>query len=244
MNRYINDDAPITSNLRKATRLGLDTLLQQMIKSYDSSPSVSVPFSQMTFNSQSAMLEDLISILSYENGSIQKDISNICFGIENMNADSKSNLYPGSQGKNLCGAKTLPNGLSFYGVMANDDWELPVFYIIYSEGSQLRAYVPIKGNAVNCDTVSAFGSETSAQNINAKYNLYQLYNEYYNNKMLVPANASLDAFINDTHIATASYLAQYGLTDSSTGISVPNASDLVLNWDAINEEIQTAIQVI
>jgi hypothetical protein len=47
----------------------------------------------------------------------------------------------------------------FRGIWAGGDWECPVAFIIYWDGSKLRAYVPTDGNSWNTDTKRAYGNE-------------------------------------------------------------------------------------
>jgi hypothetical protein len=60
--------------------------------------------------------------------------------------------------KKLGGYHTLENGLTFLGVCAGGDWEIPCFFIIYFEGKKLRAYIPTDGNLWNTDTKMAYGN--------------------------------------------------------------------------------------
>ncbi|MFA5071067.1 MAG: hypothetical protein WC511_01700 [Candidatus Pacearchaeota archaeon] len=56
---------------------------------------------------------------------------------------------------------TLESGLTFLGVFAGGDWEFPVFFIIYWDGTILRAYIPSEGNPYNKQTKCAFGNDDS-----------------------------------------------------------------------------------
>lgn len=51
--------------------------------------------------------------------------------------------------------------LSYIGVMAGGDWEIPIYFIIYldQDGKTLRAYIPKDGNVWNHDTKRAFGND-------------------------------------------------------------------------------------
>lgn len=48
------------------------------------------------------------------------------------------------------------NGASYIIAQAGGDWECPVLFFVYWDGSKFRGYVPIYGNAVNRKTNSAF----------------------------------------------------------------------------------------
>lgn len=250
MARYINDDAPITAGIRTADKLAPDQLKQIMITKYNNTnAATNHPFNQNNYNSENQALEDLMAVLSYEDAQILKDLSNIDFNRENLNiSDQNMQWYEGDIGTNLCGINTLPNGLCYCGAIAGGDWEQPLFFIIYHDKTQnaLRAYIPIRGNIVNCDTLSAFGSETNLCNPNLPYNLVQLYNIYKTRNLLTPNTTPLSEFMEDDTIIGNSYLQQYGglhLTGKVPGqTSSPNAAGF--NWDAIGDELMTTIKVV
>lgn len=81
----------------------------------------------------------------------KKDINAVDFDFENWDSE-EDHLYPG-----IIGFKTLDNGMPYIGNWAGGDWEFPVFYAVYFDGVQLRAIVPMAGNAVYTD-----GKETRA----------------------------------------------------------------------------------
>ena len=86
---------------------------------------------------------------------IEKDLKKCHFDCENVE------IGPGSIGpKGLMGYTTLDNGLSFLGICAGGDWEVPVFFIIYWDGEKLRGYIPIEGNPWNTTTRQAYGNYT------------------------------------------------------------------------------------
>lgn len=81
---------------------------------------------------------------------ILKDWGKINFDIENHIPDAR----PGT----LYNYQTLPNGFSFVGYMLGGDWEVPVFGIVYSDGSKLRGYIPTKGNVFDAVNKRAWGN--------------------------------------------------------------------------------------
>lgn len=95
---------------------------------------------------------------------LEKDLDKISFDYENVGSGPESMLCDSknSDMKDLMGFKTLDNGLTFLGIQAGGDWEHPIFFIIYSDGLQLRAYIPEKGNVWNTDTKQAFGNDEEA----------------------------------------------------------------------------------
>jgi len=66
--------------------------------------------------------------------------------------------------ENICsdhcmfGIKILKNSLPIYGVYCGGDWEIPVFYCIYWNGTKFRGYIPRYGNTYNVITKGAFGN--------------------------------------------------------------------------------------
>jgi hypothetical protein len=93
---------------------------------------------------------------------IRKDIK--CeFDCENISYDNGSF---GPEG--LMGFNTLENDLTYYGICAGGDWELPVFFIIYWDGKKLRGYVPKSGNPWNTDTKMAYGNDEELDDKNMR----------------------------------------------------------------------------
>lgn len=255
MPRYINDDAPPVNGIRTAKRTTPAQLEQLMTDEYDkihTNPNAPLPNDRFDWNdygSRDQALEDLITVLSYGNHQISTDLSNIDFNLENlMVSGPNAKWYTGDTGTSLCGTQTLSSGLCFCGAVAGGDWEYPLFYIIYHDKMQdvLRAYIPIKGNVLNCDTLSAFGSEVNLCNPNLPYNLPQLYDLYKQKNLLTPTTASLTEFIDDSEIATNSYLQQYGgiRLDGAVPGQKAHAGAGGFNWDAIREELLLAISVV
>src|SRR5690606_37149773 len=88
-----------------------------------------------------------------DNASIEKDLSKIEFTPENVaikEEDSFAN-YP-------CGYKTLSNNLPVLFVNDGGDWEFPICFIIYWDGSKLRGYIPNKGNNYDRKNKAAYGN--------------------------------------------------------------------------------------
>ena len=80
------------------------------------------------------------------------------FDTENLDI-SPSSLAIAEKGMvDFLGIHTLPNGLTFWGMRAGGDWELPVCFIIYLAKGQLRLYVPKDGNLWNTTSKAAYGN--------------------------------------------------------------------------------------
>ena len=58
--------------------------------------------------------------------------------------------------------KMSKKGVPYVQVSVGGDWESPVYFYIYYDGYKLRGYVPLKGNAINRDTNTAFGNNEEA----------------------------------------------------------------------------------
>lgn len=148
---------------------------------------------------------------------LEKDLSKIRFDSENFNCCN--NDEPES---NLIGLHTLENGLTFLGGMAGGDWEIPVFIIIYWDGSSLRGYIPMYGNTIDLDFKCAFGSEedTSISNIEKTLKKYGF-----------PGDSTDDIPNNF-----------YEIYAKAQGIDKTN-NKIVVNFDAIKEDIINRIQL-
>jgi hypothetical protein len=117
---------------------------------------------------------------------VAKDLNKVNFDTENITEESYTF---GPEG--LLGYQILPNGMPFYGVCAGGDWETPVFFIIYWDGTKLRGYIPEDGNLWNTDTKQAYGNDKEADLKNA-------YKRWPENTALKGDNIDLDGFF-DNH---------------------------------------------
>jgi hypothetical protein len=84
---------------------------------------------------------------------VKKDLKKVDFDFEN-HCEGPGDFGP----QRLMGLCTLNNGLTFWGQCAGGDWEHPVFFILYCDGPNIRAYVPKEGNPWNKRTKSAYGN--------------------------------------------------------------------------------------
>ena len=91
-------------------------------------------------------------LLKYLTPQIEKDLKKCEFDTENVEI-AGGDFY----GVKL-GLQTLSNGFTFLGIVSGGDWEKPIFWIIYFDGSKLRAYIPDNGNVWNKKMKSAFGN--------------------------------------------------------------------------------------
>lgn len=90
---------------------------------------------------------------------IIQDLKKVNFDEENLEWEVGEG-YSGTG--SITGFHTLPNGLTILGVSAGGDWEMPLYFCLYFDGTQLRGYIPTDGNHWNTDTKTAYGSEGEA----------------------------------------------------------------------------------
>ena len=124
---------------RKAKKISIDELkkvILEKVKKYD--PELEFDFEEEFY------LEEMLEAFP----KVQKDISKIQFDLENYDIDPE-----GLAGFNKIG------DLSYLGVIAGGDWEMPIFFILYLDhNKQLRGYVPTDGNVFNKPMKSAYGN--------------------------------------------------------------------------------------
>ena len=91
-------------------------------------------------------------------GKIRKDLGKVDFGNENVTCEAHQ--YGRERDKAIMGFHKSPKmgDFAFLGVKSGGDWEFPVFFIIYWDGSDLRGYIPTSGNPLNTYHKSAYGN--------------------------------------------------------------------------------------
>ena len=91
-----------------------------------------------------------------------KDINKVEFDFENYEPhDINDKKLQGFLNYPI-GFVTLPNGMHAFFVNAGGDWETPVCFILYWDGSTLRGYIPKDGNVWNRKAKSAYGNDEEA----------------------------------------------------------------------------------
>ena len=98
------------------------------------------------------VIENNVTMLTYLD-CLEKDLKKVEFDGENTEISCCSRFG------DAVGFNTLPNGVSYLGVVAGGDWERPMLYIIYWDGAKLRAYIPTDGNPWDKKTKSAYGNQ-------------------------------------------------------------------------------------
>jgi len=149
-------------------KIGTDELLQKIWSTLEKNDPVAAKDIKENMGGTGMSLREIIEdgCIVYWNftPSLEKDLNKISFDYENVGSGPESLLCDSENNdmKDIMGFKTLDNGLTFLGLQAGGDWEHPIFFIVYSDGSQLRAYIPEKGNVFNTDTKQAFGNDEEA----------------------------------------------------------------------------------
>jgi hypothetical protein len=88
----------------------------------------------------------------YLSPTIEKDLAKVEFDAENSDWDNSWKIT---------GFKTLASGLTCLCFRAGGDWEYPIAYVVYYDGTKLRAYIPSGGNHYNRKTKKAYGNDDS-----------------------------------------------------------------------------------
>ncbi len=105
-----------------------------------------------------------------ETPKIESDLGKIA-GLPGENVFFEKTKYDDDENESLLELNTLENGLIFCGGITGGDWEQPVFFIIYHDGKEFRAYIPKDGNPYNTDTKSPYGNDEEAdeKNFNKRF---------------------------------------------------------------------------
>lgn len=161
--------------------------------------------------------------------------------VNHENYDFEPYSYMGEEGKNLLDLHTI-NGLTFCGLLTGGDWEHPVFMIFYWNGEDIKAYIPRRGNLVNLDTMTAFGSEGEVMDPfwgRLSGHAQRLRLEYKEKGLMPSWNPEEDEDEGDRYVDwSAVYVKKYGYeTPENESIKVP------YNWTAIEEDIFEHIEV-
>lgn len=78
-----------------------------------------------------------------EMGKVKHDLSKVHYDDENLGA---------------CGKVKQSNGITYLQCYGGGDWENPILFYLYFDGSSFRAYIPTYGNTFNRLTMTALGN--------------------------------------------------------------------------------------
>lgn len=85
---------------------------------------------------------------------LKKDLSKVLFDTENWTRFDDAEAYS----KYPVGYRHLGDGLHVFFVNAGGDWEFPICFVLYWDGSAIRGYIPNDGNAYHKAAKAAYGS--------------------------------------------------------------------------------------
>lgn len=103
---------------------------------------------------------------------LKQDLSKVEFDWENYDSGTdlvdiawygeKDNIFGYS--KSIMGPHNQLGsaGVSWIGCAAGGDWEIPVFFMLYMDQGEVRAWIPKEGNCWNRTTKQAFGNDEDA----------------------------------------------------------------------------------
>ena len=117
-----------------------------------------LPMNTITLEDLDENIHDMEPV--YE--AISKDASLPDFDLENFGCtpnDEDDYLNAGE----LLGLRKSATGVSYIGINAGGDWEIPLYFIMYKEDGELKAYVPSNGNTYNKRFHTAYGSEMETE---------------------------------------------------------------------------------
>lgn len=147
----INDDFKPNYTL-KAANFSEAELMDQIEKQYNAERD---PNWDDEFEESACTWVDTVKNSNY----VKNDID---FSTENIDYEDDEEL------QSILGLTTLSNGVPIYGCVVAGDWELPLYICFYSDGKHVNMYVPRRGNTVNLDAMSAFGSDGD-EDVSAAY---------------------------------------------------------------------------
>lgn len=149
---------------------------------------------------------------------------------ENVTADIHER-FGLDDGTPLLGFQRFPSGFSFLGCESGSDYGEPVFYCLYWTGKDVAAYVPARGNLVNMDAMSAFGSEPDS-----KADLRKLLDKY-EKAGACRGSARIDPLLD---VEAYQWMDMY--LEMHKG-PVPTLGTVPFKWDEIVKDIRGAIYV-
>ena len=106
------------------------------------------------------VIKDEAQFISYLINVYNGDIN---FDIENISVSDKYIKIAKGEGdlRDILGFHE-EKGFCYLGVSAGGDWENPLVFIFYYDGTKFDFYVPRKGNTFNPDTNAAFGNNNDS----------------------------------------------------------------------------------
>ena len=85
-------------------------------------------------------------------GSVNQNLNKVMFDLENITISTSDKGL-----KNFMGFHQTENGMCFMGLSAGNEYELPVYFILFYDGVGISTYIPAYGNTFNPEIMAAFG---------------------------------------------------------------------------------------
>lgn len=225
--RYINDDVKIVRRLT-ACRISEEEFKQKVIAETEAMDDYDREYYARCIEDGCDPFYQAIGALLYGNDRIRfgKEIE---VDHENLDFETWWGCKDKDKAEELLDVHTI-DGLTFCGMLTGGDWEDPLFMIFYWDGEKVCTYFPRKGNLINLDAMTAFGSEGDK--------LGDYVDELTPKGVAVRAtyeNLGLHEYMEEDWCDwTGAYYAKYGLDSEG---------DHSFNWDAIKEDIFGTIEV-
>ena len=160
--KYVNMDVELRKGGRNAVKMSVDDFKNEMTHAYheyameqgkeykydlQKTPTPSNFVYSLCYDNRDNEKSKIASML-------HKDIWEGKYDFDSENVDA------------IGGIKMSKNGFPYIQCDAGGDWECPVCFFVYFDGNHFRAYVPLKGNALNRNDNHAFsggGNENDAK---------------------------------------------------------------------------------
>lgn len=103
------------------------------------------------------------------NGRVREDLSRVDFGLEDVVVMPTSRVPASIDVANILGERGLPEGTSFIGMLGARRGQTPVYFVLWHDGQNTRAYVPSEGNTYDTafDIALVSGRHTMTMDVDA-----------------------------------------------------------------------------
>lgn len=223
--RYINDDAKIVRRLT-AYHISEEEFKQKVIAEAEAMDDYDRECYARCVEDGSDPFYQAIGALLYGHNRIRLE-KEIEVDHENLSFKAWRGYKDKDKAEGLLDVHTI-DGLTFCGMITGGDWEDPLFMIFYWDGEKVCTYFPRKGNLINLDAMTAFGSEGEE--------LGDYVDELTPKGVALRAtyeSLGLHEYMGDCCDWTGAYYAKYGHSEGG----------IPFNWDAIKEDIFGTIEV-
>lgn len=224
--RYINDDVKIIRRLT-ACCISEEEFRQKVIAETEAMDDYDREYYARCVEDGSDPFYQAIGALLYGHDRI-RDGKEVEVDHENLEFETWWGFKDKEKAEGLLGIHSI-DGLTFCGMITGGDWEVPLFMIFYWDGEKVCTYFPRKGNRINLDAMTAFGSEDDklgdyAGELTPKGVALKTVYE----------SLGLHKYVKNWCDWTGAYCAKYGLDPEG---------ELSFNWDAIKKDIFEIFEV-